>query len=129
PTQPFPLKPPPFARQNIAEADLTDSSPEAHAEALHRFRAYRGGAAFTPPSTNGSLVVPGFHGGATWSGASVDPTTGILYVNSNEQPNIARLVEQERRAPALREGSGGAEPPGAAASLPVSSEHPDPAGK
>src|SRR5882724_285143 len=97
PTQPFPLKPTPFARQNIGEADLTDISPEAHTEALRRFRAYRGGAAFTPPSTNGSLVVPGFHGGATWSGSCFDPTTGMLYVNSNEQPNVIRLVYEGER--------------------------------
>ena len=41
-----------------------------------------------PPSLRGSVAVPGLHGGATWSGASFDPTTSILYVNSNERPNI-----------------------------------------
>jgi quinoprotein glucose dehydrogenase len=40
----------------------------------------------------GSIVVPGFHGGATWSGASFDPTTGLLYVNSNNLPNITTLI-------------------------------------
>jgi quinoprotein glucose dehydrogenase len=60
---------------------------------LQRFRGYRGGPIFTPPSLNGTVVVPGFHGGATWSGASVDPTTGILYVNSNEQPNVITVAK------------------------------------
>jgi len=41
------------------------------------------------------VVVPGFHGGATWSGASFDPTTGVLYVNSNNQPNVITLLEQK----------------------------------
>jgi len=95
PTQPSPVKPPPFSRQFVGESDLTDLSPEAHAEVLKRFRAYRAGPACTPPSTNGTVVAPGFHGGATWSGASFDPDTGILYVNSNDQPNVTRLVEQE----------------------------------
>src|SRR6185295_9287526 len=67
-------------------------------EVLRRFCMYRTGVAFTPPTTNGTVVITGFHGGATWSGASFDPTTGILYVNSNEQPNITRLVEQEEGA-------------------------------
>jgi quinoprotein glucose dehydrogenase len=93
-TQPFPVKPPPFARQFVGESDLTQISPASHDEVLQRFRTYRSGAAFTPPSTNGTIVVPGFHGGATWSGASFDPGTGILYVNSNEQPNVTRMVEQ-----------------------------------
>jgi len=95
PTQPFPVKPPPFSRQSVTEADLTDISPQAHEEALRLFCLYRSGAAFTPPSTNGTIVIPGFHGGATWSGACFDPTTGLLYVNSNEQPNITRLIQED----------------------------------
>ena len=91
-TQPIPVKPPSFCRQFISESDVTDISPESHAEMLERFRSYRGRAAFTPPGTNSTLVVPGFHGGATWSGASFDPTTGVLYVNSNEQPNVLKLL-------------------------------------
>jgi quinoprotein glucose dehydrogenase len=39
------------------------------------------------------VVIPGFHGGANWSGASFDPTTGWLYVNSNNVPNITSLVD------------------------------------
>ena len=38
-------------------------------------------------------MTPGFHGGATWSGASVDPTTGWLYVNTNNTPYLAALRE------------------------------------
>jgi quinoprotein glucose dehydrogenase len=94
-TQPFPLKPPPFSRQAVYEADLSNITPETHEEVLKRFRGYRGGPAFTPPSTNGTIVVPGFHGGATWSGACFDPSTGILYLNSNEQPNIVRLIADD----------------------------------
>jgi len=94
-TQPFPVKPPPFARQSVEESDLSDISPETHQEVLNQFRKYRGGPIFTPPSTNGTVTIPGFHGGATWSGASFDPTSGILYVNSNEQPNITRMVADE----------------------------------
>jgi quinoprotein glucose dehydrogenase len=95
PTQPFPVKPPPFARQSLTESELTDISPEAYEEALRRFRQYRGAAAFTPPSTNTTIVIPGFHGGATWSGACFDPGTGVLYLNSNEQLNLAKLIEND----------------------------------
>ncbi len=95
-TQPIPAKPPPFARQSIYESDLSDISPEAHADALKQLHMYGSGQAFTPPSTNGSITIPGFHGGATWSGASFDPKTGILYLNVNEQPGITRMVPTER---------------------------------
>jgi quinoprotein glucose dehydrogenase len=70
---------------------VTDISPESHALVLDRFRALRAGPAFNPPSLQGTIVVPGFHGGATWSGASFDPTSGILYVNSNNVPNVVTL--------------------------------------
>jgi quinoprotein glucose dehydrogenase len=38
-------------------------------------------------------VFPGFHGGATWSGASFDPSRGWLFVNSNNIANVMTLVE------------------------------------
>jgi quinoprotein glucose dehydrogenase len=98
-TQPIPVKPLPFSRQFIAETDLTDISPEAQAEVLERFRTYRAEAAFAPPSLRGTIVAPGLHAGATWSGASFDPTTGVLYVNSNDQPNVITLVERAAGSP------------------------------
>ncbi len=94
-TQPFPVKPPPFSRQFAGETDLSDISPGAHPDLLGLFRSYSPGPGCLPPSTNGTIVIPGFHGGATWSGACVDPTTGVLYVNSNEQPNVMRLIQDD----------------------------------
>lgn len=99
PTQPFPVKPPPFSRQFVSEDDLGGTSIEAHQEVRRRFRGYRSGPTCTPPSLQGTVVTPGFHGGANWSGASFDPATGILYVNSNDQPNVLKLVEQEEGKP------------------------------
>jgi len=92
PTQPFPLKPPPFSRQTLTEDDLTDFTIAANADARAKFRKFRTGRNFTPPSVRGTVTIPGFHGGATWSGASFDPTTGLLYVNSNNVPNINTLL-------------------------------------
>ena len=34
PTQPYPLKPPPLARQSMTAAELTDVTPESHAECV-----------------------------------------------------------------------------------------------
>ncbi|MEE9166729.1 MAG: PQQ-binding-like beta-propeller repeat protein [Candidatus Neomarinimicrobiota bacterium] len=103
PTQPIPLKPPPFARQAYTEDEVTDISPEAHEFILRRFKEARGGEIFVPPSQEGTIVFPGFHGGANWSGASFDPTTGILYVNSNEIPWIVtmkKVISDQGASPA-----------------------------
>ena len=89
PTQPRPLKPPAFARHTFTEKDVTNVSPEPHAAMVRDFRTRRTDGPFNPPSERGSVQLPGFHGGANWSGASFDPTTGLLYVNSNNVPWVA----------------------------------------
>jgi quinoprotein glucose dehydrogenase len=87
-TQPFPTKPPPFDRQGTYEQDLIDYTPELHAQALALFRRFRTGPLFTPPSLEGSLVLPGPSGGSNWRGAAFDPETGVLYVTSITQPSV-----------------------------------------
>jgi len=96
PTQPFPVKPAPFARQAMAESDVTD---------LTRFRSLRPGVFFTPPSKEGSIVFPGFDGGGEWGGAAVDPETAVLYVNASDVPWIAAM--RERLAPGTAAPRGG----------------------
>ena len=86
PTQPFPVKPAPFARQAIREADVTASE-------RRRFRSLRHNGLFTPPSRAGSVVLPGFDGGGEWGGAAVDPETATLYVNASDVPWIAAMRE------------------------------------
>jgi quinoprotein glucose dehydrogenase len=93
PTQPLPVKPPPFARQILTEDGLTDISPEARAAVLERFRRVRSGGQFVPPSTQGTIIYPGFDGGAEWGGSAFDPQTRLLYVNSNEMAWILEMLE------------------------------------
>jgi len=100
PTQPFPLKPAPFARQIITEVDLTNLSPDANALALRRFRTLRANGLFTPPSREGSIMLPGFDGGGEWGGAAVDRETGVLYVNASDVPWIAAMRESAKIPPA-----------------------------
>ena len=108
PTQPVPLRPPPFARQIFGEGDVTDRSPNARATALQRLRALRWQGLFTPPSREGTVVLPGFDGGGEWGGAAIDAETGILYVNASDVPWIAAMRESARLPPPgspLRTGS------------------------
>jgi quinoprotein glucose dehydrogenase len=93
PTQPIPVKPPPFAAQFLDETGVTNIGAANRDSALARLRAIRSGPAFQPPSLQGSIAIPGLLGGANWSGASFDPTTGLLYVNSNNVPNIITLAK------------------------------------
>jgi len=68
---------------------------------LKRFNEIRSSNPWDPPSVEGTLIFPGFDGGAEWGGAAVDPKTGILYVNSNEMPWILEMIElapEEKRS-------------------------------
>lgn len=98
-TQPFPLLPPPFARQMLTEETLTKRTPEAHRAVLERFRGMRSRGQFEPPSLEGTVVFPGFDGGGEWGGAAFDPETNLFYVNSNEMAWILRLVERPQPQP------------------------------
>ena len=102
-TQPIPIKPPPFAVQSFDESNVTDIAQANRESVLKQLARVRRGPAYNPPSTQGTVVIPGYHGGANWSGASFDPTTGLLYVNSNNVPNIITLAESK---PANRESHG-----------------------
>ena len=93
PTQPAPLKPPALSLQRFTEAEATTISPEAHRHVLEKLKEFRHGEPYVPPSVRGTVVVPGFHGGATWSGASFDPTSGYLFVNTNNTPYLSAVKE------------------------------------
>ncbi|HEX9189710.1 MAG TPA: PQQ-binding-like beta-propeller repeat protein [Vicinamibacteria bacterium] len=93
PSQPVPVKPPAFSRQAFTEAEATDLSPASRAAVLARLRQVRSGGQFVPPSTEGTMIFPGFDGGAEWGGSAFDPETRLLYVNANEMPWILEMLK------------------------------------
>src|SRR5260370_3660628 len=83
--QPLPTKPAPYARQLLTEEMLTNRTPEIHRGALEQFRTARSEGQFVPFSAGkGTVIFPGFDGGAEWGGPAVDPETATIYINSNE---------------------------------------------
>lgn len=93
PTQPFPVKPPPLARQFFDKNLVTDISPEAHDNIMDQIKGYTLGGMYTPPSEAGTVQLPGFRGGAEWSGGAFDPETGIIYIGANDMPHMVQLIE------------------------------------
>jgi quinoprotein glucose dehydrogenase len=55
-------------------------------------------ALFGPPSLRGTILFPGTDGGGEWGGAAFDEASGLLFVNSNEQPWIIRMVTHETKS-------------------------------
>jgi glucose dehydrogenase len=114
PTQPFPTAPPPFARQRFTDADINPHiSAEDQTKVREFLRTARNEGLYTPPSLQGTVMMPGHNGGANWGSSAVDPQNGRLYVVSKELPTTANLRVPQPPAPGATPGPGGP-PPGAA---------------
>ena len=92
PTQPFPLKPPPFARQKFGVDDLSPyiEDPQERARVRDQILSARNEGLFTPPGLRDTVEMPGNNGGANWGGSAIDPTNGMLYVVSKDLPGDAQ---------------------------------------
>lgn len=91
PTQPVPVKPPPFSRQAFTDADLNYLKEEDRPIVEARLEAAGNETVFNPPSTEGSLMIPGANGGANWGGAAADPEQGILFISSHNWPTLPKM--------------------------------------
>ena len=100
PTQPFPVKPPPYALQGFTEADITDLTPEAHAFVkTNVFDKFGPAVLFEPLSATGDVFAPQFNGGTDWGGAAFDPGTGVLFVNASNEPETLTMRPARDDAP------------------------------
>ncbi len=89
-TQPFPTKPPAYARNEIkVPDDLIDFTPEMRAQARDVISRYRVAGVFNPPLVGdpkgllGALNIGHSGGGTNWPGGGADPETHIVYVQAN----------------------------------------------
>jgi quinoprotein glucose dehydrogenase len=101
PTQPIPTKPPAFDVQGVTENDLINFTPALREEARRAVEGYRLGPVFSPPSVvgvngnKGTIVAPGFGGGANWQSGAADPETGFVYVGSITSPAVAGVAKTD----------------------------------
>jgi glucose dehydrogenase len=83
-TQPFPVRPPPLAKDTFRAEEMYDRSPE-HArfcKELFTSNQMKIGLPYTPlPLEGNALFFPSTLGGGNWGGVSVDPSLGRLFVN------------------------------------------------
>jgi len=89
PTQPFPTKPPAYARQAVTVEDLIDFTPALRAQASQVTEAFKMGPMFNPPVVSklggpyGALTLGTTGGGTNWPGAGYDPETHTFYAQAN----------------------------------------------
>jgi quinoprotein glucose dehydrogenase len=115
PTQPFPVKPPPIARNEFKPDDLVtaaDTTPEHAAackELVEKNGIYNAGP-FTPWAYRGNgaaktaLVFPGGLGGANWGGTAYDPNSHYVFTATQDAGALGWMDT-------ARPGRGGQAPP------------------
>jgi quinoprotein glucose dehydrogenase len=107
PTQPIPVKPPPFGRMSFKPEDLVtaDDTNEEHARACKDLLEKSGGlgnqgpftpwayrAPGAPPVSH--VIFPGAIGGVNWGGTASDPRLGYVFAFSNEYGSIGWIEKQ-----------------------------------
>jgi quinoprotein glucose dehydrogenase len=122
PTQPFPLKPPPLARQSFSkEKDFVtaeDTTPE-HVAACEDLWTRAGGyinlGPFTPfpyheagAPPKSALQFPG-NGGPNWGGTAADPNTAYVYVTTHDAA-LSGWVEKKVEGGNYGSGNGSPQP-------------------
>jgi quinoprotein glucose dehydrogenase len=89
PTQPFPTKPPAYARNFLSKEDVIDFTPELRAEALKLLERYKlEETLFSPPIVGdlkgllGAVQIGNTLGGTNWPGGGFDPESQVVFVQA-----------------------------------------------
>jgi quinoprotein glucose dehydrogenase len=90
PTQPFPTKPPAYARNYLKTEDLIDFTPELRAQALKNLERYKVGPWMYNPAVLGNVngILGAINmgnavGGTNWPGVGYDPETHTIFAQAN----------------------------------------------
>ena len=94
PTQPFPRAPRSLARTTLSANDAWGVSDEARAWCRLTIAALRSDGFFTPPSLQGTLVLPGNIGGMAWGGMAYDRRRDLIVTVVNNLAAEVRLISR-----------------------------------
>ncbi|WP_375262671.1 pyrroloquinoline quinone-dependent dehydrogenase [Palleronia sp.] len=95
PTQPFPTAPPPTNDPEAWPGVWWLADLVSFGNCSRRTEDMRYEGLYTPPSVEGTIAYPGTAGGMQWGGATVDPESGLLYVNTSRVAQEFRLIPRE----------------------------------
>jgi quinoprotein glucose dehydrogenase len=96
PTQPFTTLAPPLSPHRITRDQVWGVNDTERAACHAAIDSLRNEGIFTPPSVQGTLVLPSNIGGAHWGGVAVDPVRQIAVVPVNRVAAVVQLIPRER---------------------------------
>lgn len=96
PTQPFNTVIPPLSPQRFTLDDVWGPTPELRDACREMVRPLRNEGTFTPPSLEGSVVMPSNIGGAHWGGVAFDPARQLAIVPVNTIAARVQLIRLDQ---------------------------------
>jgi glucose dehydrogenase len=93
PTEPYPIEPPPLARQSVTAAEVSTVTPASEAYCRQQFAEFRNDGPYTPFELQPSLHFPSAVGGGNWGGTSYAPQLGYLYVNTSDLGTVGQMAK------------------------------------
>jgi len=95
-TQPFPVAPPPLlSHAKVTPDDSWGMLLFDKWNCAAQFKELRSEGIFTPPSLQGTIMLPSYAGGVNWGGVAFHPDKQIAIVRVTEIANVIQLIERE----------------------------------
>ncbi len=94
PTQPFSTIS--LVPEKFEASDAWGPTPEDVKWCQEKIKASRSEGIFTPPSLQGTAVVPGNVGGVNWGSAAYDPQRHMMIVNTNRLVAWVKLIPRDK---------------------------------
>jgi quinoprotein glucose dehydrogenase len=99
PTQPFTVRTPPLVPLSLSAADAWGPTEADRAACAAILAPLRNEGPFTPPSREGTLVVPSNIGGAHWGGVAVDRVNDLAIIPVNRLATLVQLIPEREFDP------------------------------
>ncbi|HEX7938122.1 MAG TPA: pyrroloquinoline quinone-dependent dehydrogenase [Gemmatimonadaceae bacterium] len=96
PTQPFNIVLPALSPQRLLLDSVWGATPADRESCLEQIRPMRNEGVFTPPSIEGTVVMPSNIGGAHWGGVAYDAVRHIAVVPVNRMASMVQLIPLDK---------------------------------
>ncbi len=110
PTQPFTAQVPPLSPHRLRAEEAWGVRDDERDACRRLLAGLRNEGIFTPPSLEGTLVLPSNIGGANWGGLAVDTARDVAVIPVNRMPAVVQLIPMsqltEAGADSLEDRSG-----------------------
>jgi len=96
PTQPFPSAPPPLVpHRAMTVDDAWGLTPFDRGECRELIASLRSEGIYTPPSLQGTIMIPGNGGGSNWGGIGWDSQRQVAIANTMHFPFVVALIPRD----------------------------------